>query len=214
MKADHGLSHGLASGVEIEAAPEAAALVKKIRQPGGIGSGTRRGQTAVLGMEYVTTDGVDGRFAENDVRSREGGNGEEAEIFTGARGHAAPGNGTGAAQFGADGLSVGVAQKEDGVGFGVGVEVAGLSQGLHEGARQEALLNEVAHEGVELVRRGLWQAQFGAAQELPADALACLNIQRGGQEHRDIHEQTAGAPLEANHLHFHFVFSLHKSETL
>lgn len=43
MKSDHGPSHVLAGGVEIEAAPEAAALVKEFRDPGGIGSGTRGG---------------------------------------------------------------------------------------------------------------------------------------------------------------------------
>lgn len=124
MKGNHGVSHVLAGGVEIEATPEAATLVKELRDPGGIGSGPRSGQTAVLGMEHVTTDGVDGRFAENDVRSRDGWNGEEAEIFTGTLGHAAPRDGTGAAQFATDGLAGGVAQQEDGIGCGIGVEVA------------------------------------------------------------------------------------------
>ena len=76
----------------------------------------------MLGMENVTADGVDGRFAENDAGTRSGRNGEEAEIFPGARSHAAPGHRADAAKLGADGLAVGVAQQEEGVGFGIGVE--------------------------------------------------------------------------------------------
>ena len=37
IKAHHGLSHGLAGGIEIEAAPKAAALLKEIRHPSGRG---------------------------------------------------------------------------------------------------------------------------------------------------------------------------------
>ena len=39
VKGDHGPSHVLTCGVEIEAAPEAAALVKELGDPSGIGSG-------------------------------------------------------------------------------------------------------------------------------------------------------------------------------
>ena len=90
MKGDHGLSHGLADGVEIEAAPQTATLVKEVKHPRGIGPCAGGGQTTVLGMEHMAADGVDGRFTEDDLGSRDGGNGEEAEIFTGTRGHAAP----------------------------------------------------------------------------------------------------------------------------
>ena len=83
MEGDHGLGHGLAGGIEIEAAPEAAALVKKIGQPGGVGSGPGGGQTTVVRMENVATDGIDGRFTEDEVGTRDGGNGNEAEIFAG-----------------------------------------------------------------------------------------------------------------------------------
>ena len=124
MKGNHGVSHVLAGGVEIEAAPETAVLVKELGDPSGIGSGPRGGQTAVLGMEHMATEDVDSRFAEDDVGAREGRKGEEAKIFTGTGSHAAPGNGTCAAQFGTDGLAVGVVEQEDGVGTGVGVEVA------------------------------------------------------------------------------------------
>ena len=159
MKADHGLSHGLACGIEIEAAPEAAALLKEIGQPGGIGSGASGGQTAELWVEKVATDGVNGRFAEDDVGSRDGGKGEEAKIFTGTRGHAAPGNGTCAAEFCADGLAGEVAQQEDGVGSGVGVEVARVCQGVDQRLGQGALPDEVAPKGAELARRGRRQTQ-------------------------------------------------------
>ena len=60
VKSDHGSSHVLTCEIEIEAAPEAATLVKEVRQPSGVGPGTSGGQAAVLGMEKVTTEGVDG----------------------------------------------------------------------------------------------------------------------------------------------------------
>jgi len=158
MKSDHGLGHGLAGGIEIEAAPEAATLVKEVRQPSGVGSGASGGEATVVGMKEVAAEGVDGRFAEDDVGTRSGRKGEEAEIFTGARSHAAPRNGTGAAQFGADRLAVGVAQQEEGVGFGIGVEVTGASQGLDQRKGQGALLDEVAAKGVEAAWHGQGQA--------------------------------------------------------
>ena len=158
MKGDQGVSHVLAGVVQIEAAPEVATLVQEVRHPGRIGPGTGGGHTAVSGMEKVATDGVDGRFAEDDVRSRNGRDGEEAQILAGARGHAAPGKWTGAAQFGADGLAMPIAQEEDGVGSGVGVEVTGLCQRIEESWRQGALLDQIASNSGELVRSGRGQA--------------------------------------------------------
>lgn len=113
----------------------------------------------MLGMENVTTDGVDGRFAEDDVGTRSARNREEAQIFTGARSHAAPGHGADAAKFGPDGLAMGVAQQEEGVGFGIGVEVAGAGQGLDQRKGQGALADEITADSVELARRGHGQAQ-------------------------------------------------------
>ena len=159
IKAHHGLSHGLAGGIEIEAAPEAAALLKESRHPSGVGPGAGGGQTAVLWVEHVTTDGIDGRFAEDDVGSREGGNGEEALVLLGTRGHAAPGNRTATAQFGPDGLAGGVAEQEDNIGPGVGIKVAGVGQGLNQRLGQGALLDQVALDGVPLVWRRLGQTQ-------------------------------------------------------
>ena len=40
VKSDHGSSHVLPRGIEIEATPKTAALVKEFRNPSGIGSGT------------------------------------------------------------------------------------------------------------------------------------------------------------------------------
>lgn len=154
MEGHHGVSHALAGGVEIEAAPETAVLVKELGDPGGIGSGARGGETAVLGMEHVATEGVDGRFAEDDVGAREGRKGEEAEIFAGTGSQATPGHGTGAAQFGADRLAGDIAEEEDGVGPCVGVEVARLDQGVDQGVRQGALIDEVTANGVELAWGG------------------------------------------------------------
>ena len=71
----------------------------------------------MIGMEEVATEGVDGRFAEDNVTTRAGRDGEEAEIFARARSHAAPGNRTAPPQFGANRLACVVTQQEDGVGF-------------------------------------------------------------------------------------------------
>ena len=149
MEGDESLSHGLTDDVAIEAAEDVATLVEEVRQPGGIGSGAGGGDGPVIGMKGVATEGVDGRFAEDDVGARDGRTGEEAKIFTGTRSHAAPRHGAGAAQFGADGLAVGVAEEEDGVGAGVSVEVARGRERVDQGVRQGALVDEIAADGVE-----------------------------------------------------------------
>ena len=91
MKSDHGVSHGLTGGVEIKAAAQAVALLKEVRQPGRIGSGTGGGEATVVGMKDVATEGVDGRFAQDDGVGGGGTDGEAAAIFAGAWRHAAPG---------------------------------------------------------------------------------------------------------------------------
>jgi hypothetical protein len=54
---------------------------------------------------------------------------------------------------------VGVAEQEDGVGAGVGVEVAGGGECVDQGVRQGALVDEVTADDVEPARRGIGQAQ-------------------------------------------------------
>ena len=68
----------------------------------------------------------------------------------------------GAPQFGADGETVVVAQEEDGVGAGIGVEGAGVDERGHEPGGQMAGGDQVvAHRG-QLVGSRRWQSQFGA----------------------------------------------------
>lgn len=51
----------------------------------------------MIGMEEVTAESVDGRFAEDDVATREDRDREEAEIFARTWSHTTPSHGTGAA---------------------------------------------------------------------------------------------------------------------
>ena len=94
-EADHGLGHGLAGGVGVEATVEGVALGQEWSQPARIGTGTGRGETPELRMEEVATDGVDGRLAQEeaafppvevDTRERNRRDGEEAPVLLGAGG--------------------------------------------------------------------------------------------------------------------------------
>jgi hypothetical protein len=60
LKNDHGLSGGLAGGVEIEATVQPATLRQEVNQPRRIGSGAGGGDGAEHGMKGVATEGVDG----------------------------------------------------------------------------------------------------------------------------------------------------------
>ena len=81
MVGDHGVSHGLAGGVGVEATVNEIALGDKGSQPARVGPSTGGGDAAVLGVESKATDGVNGRLDEDDGGQRASGNGEEAEIF-------------------------------------------------------------------------------------------------------------------------------------
>ena len=59
----HALGHDVARGIGVEAAVDRQTVLQERTQPRGIGSGTGGGETAVVGMQGVTADGVDGRFA-------------------------------------------------------------------------------------------------------------------------------------------------------
>jgi len=113
----------------------------------------------MAGMEQVATESVDGRFAEDDVGTGSGRNGEEAKVLARARGHAAPSHGACATQFGTDGLASGVAQEEDGVGSGVSVKIAGVNQSVQQRSGQGALFGEVAQDNRPVRWRGLRQTE-------------------------------------------------------
>jgi hypothetical protein len=159
MEGEEGVSHGLTDGIAIKAAEDVRALVEKVRQPSGIGPCTGGGDATVIGMKDVATEGVDGRFAEDNVRTWERGNGEEAKVFAGTRSHAAPGHGACATQFCADGLAEGVAQEEDGVGFCVGVEITEVGERVDERERQSAMSDQIADQGREVMGSRWRQAQ-------------------------------------------------------
>ena len=66
MKVAHALGHEVAGGIGVKAAVDGLALGDERAQPRGIGPGTRGGETAIGGMKGVATDGIDGRFAQDD----------------------------------------------------------------------------------------------------------------------------------------------------
>ena len=66
MEGDHGMSHGLAGGVRVEATVNEIALSDKGSQPARVGSSAGCRDAAVLGVESKATDGVNGRLDEDD----------------------------------------------------------------------------------------------------------------------------------------------------
>ena len=103
-------------------------------------------------MEGLATDGIDGRFAQDHDGKRFVRDGEAAQVSLGAEGQAVPGTGGGPAQFGADRDASLVAQEEDGVGSGVGVERARRQERFQEGGGQAPRAHQVLADTRELVR--------------------------------------------------------------
>ena len=66
MKLDQELGDGVAGGIGVEAAVEGQALGDERGKPRGVGSGTGGGEAAAMGMKDAATEGVDGRFAEDE----------------------------------------------------------------------------------------------------------------------------------------------------
>src|SRR4051812_18485860 len=60
MEGDHGVSHGFAGGVGVEARGYEIALGDKGSQPARVGSSAGSRDAAVLGVESKATDGVNG----------------------------------------------------------------------------------------------------------------------------------------------------------
>ena len=66
MEGDQGLSHGISSGIGVKAAVDAKMLVDEGGEPSGIWPGASGGDAKMTGMEGRATDGINGRFAEDD----------------------------------------------------------------------------------------------------------------------------------------------------
>ncbi len=161
MKSNHSLGHRFSCGIGVKAAIDLRGFLDQGRQPKWVGSGAGGRDTAVLGIEREATDGVDGRFTEDDLVTRSGGDGEKAEIFAGARGHATPEARTGSTQLGADGKVIFSQEEENRVGPVVGVESGGLDQALDQGGGQSALSSEIVSDAREAVGIGRRQSPVG-----------------------------------------------------
>ena len=154
MQADHGASHGVTGGVGIETTVNLATLSQQRPQPVRVGAGAGRGEAPVTGMESQATDGIDGRFAKDHPLSadrhgggqRLGGNGEGAQVFSGAGCQAVPRLLRGAAKLGADGEILFAAQQEDGVGSGIGVEGPGVDERRQQHGGQATLSDQVVSD--------------------------------------------------------------------
>jgi hypothetical protein len=73
-----------------EAAVNLARLVQQWSQPVRVEAGVGGGEASVSGMEGKATDGVDGRFTEDERWPRFQRDGEAAPVFAGAGGQAVP----------------------------------------------------------------------------------------------------------------------------
>jgi len=132
MEGDHGVGHVLAAGIGVKATINEIVLGDKGSLPARVGSSAGSRDAAVLGVESQATDGVDGRLDEDEGGQRASGDGEEAEIFLRTWGWPVPRALGGAAQFGPDRLVFFSKEQENRIGSGVGVESAGLDQGIDQ----------------------------------------------------------------------------------
>ena len=159
MEGDHGAGHVLAGGIGVKATINEIALGDQGSQPARVGASAGSRDAAVLGVESQATDGVDGRLDEDDGGQRASGEGEEAEIFLRTWGEPVPGALGGAAQFGADGLVFFSKEQENRIGSGVGVESAGLDQGIDQSRRKGPFTDEIVPDAPELGRVWRWYGQ-------------------------------------------------------
>ena len=123
----------------------------------GVGTSAGSRQAAVLRMQDKATEGVNGRLANNQSGPRLSGNGEAALVFPRARGHTAPLPLRGSAQFGAHGEILRVAQQEDGIGSGVGVEAARLEERFQQSRGDGAPAGQVMFNPPKTA--GRWRGQ-------------------------------------------------------
>ena len=66
MKLTHASGHVVACGISVEAAEDGQTQAEQSVEPGGVWSGAGGGDAAIGRMKDVATEGVDGRFAQDD----------------------------------------------------------------------------------------------------------------------------------------------------
>jgi len=66
IEGDHGLSHGVSSGIGVKAAVDAKMMIDEVGEPSGIWPGSSGGDAEMAGMEDTAADCINGRFAEDD----------------------------------------------------------------------------------------------------------------------------------------------------
>ena len=163
VKLDHGLGHRFAGVIAIKAAEELALLTDQLCQPGWVGPGPGGGEAAILRVQSVATDRIDGRLTEDrggrSSKQCRRWDGEEALVLARSRGHPAPGHGCGAAQFRAHGLIELAAQDKDGVSPGVGVKAVAVDERFQQDRRQRTFLEQIAADHLQLLRAGRGKQQ-------------------------------------------------------
>src|SRR6188768_3439358 len=89
IERDHRTGHGFTSLIAVKAAVELMILADQLRQPSRIGACARRGKAAILRVQSVTTNSIDGRFTKDSYLC---GNrdSKEAVILARSRSHAFP----------------------------------------------------------------------------------------------------------------------------
>ena len=146
MGSDHGTRHFVAGLVVVEAAVDGAAPFEQAGEPGRVAAHSRGGNAGGAGKNDQATDGVDGRFTENDIAFtdwRRVGlllkllkDREVTGVFAGAASHASPGDGAGSAQLGAHRHCAGFAFKvkvhKDGIGSRVGINDARFHEPVYQ----------------------------------------------------------------------------------
>jgi len=103
-------------------------------------------------MQGVAADRIDGRFAQDARLARVLRQGKAAQILAGSRSHPPPRAGGGAAQFGADGLILGVAQEEDGIDAPVGIEAGVVEQRFQQCRGQATFRDQIMADPGEVLR--------------------------------------------------------------
>ena len=91
MEVDHGAGHGITGRIGIKAAIDLVRLSEEVREPGGARPGAGGRDAAKVWMDGPAADGVNSGLTEDDCLAACRADGKEAEIFSRAGCHAAPG---------------------------------------------------------------------------------------------------------------------------
>lgn len=143
VQCDHGFRHVVAGGVGVEGAEDGKTLTEEGGEPAWVGSGSGGREAKAPWVDRLTADGIDGGLTEEDARGVMGEYREVTEVFLGTGGHTFPGAKGGSAKFGADRRVVVVEQEKHGVAPGIGIERAGVEEGLEEGGWKSAVMDQV-----------------------------------------------------------------------